>query len=104
MTDATDTTAETIEEVLIPSGGRGLRLENGEVLNPALASLKSITRAGPADYRRILQWLEAERARETDRLAAADAALAETRARIVADAEASAKAREALKRERPWAF
>lgn len=95
---------EQVEEVLLPGGGRGIRLGSGELLNPALASVKSLTRCGADDFERVLAWLRDERAREAARLVRADEALQEARAKIVADAEASAKAREALKRERPWAF
>jgi hypothetical protein len=104
MSETIENVEQAVEEVLIPSGGRGIRLENGGVLNPSLASLKSVVRAGPRDFELILQWLRDERAREAARLVSADEALAEARAKIVREAEASAKAREALKRERPWAF
>jgi hypothetical protein len=104
MTDTTTTTDVAIEETLLPGGGRGVVLENRDILNPSIASLKSVARLGPGDYARALQWLERERQRERDRLAAADEAMAETRAQIVADAELRTKQREALKAERPWAY
>jgi hypothetical protein len=55
----------TIETVEIPGAGRGVRLASGEILNPALASVKSLTRCGDEDYRRVLAWLEAERSAKT---------------------------------------
>jgi ElaB/YqjD/DUF883 family membrane-anchored ribosome-binding protein len=56
----------------------------------------------PGDFARVLAWLTAAREREADRLAKADEALQETRARIIEDAEARAAQFERIKRETPW--
>ena len=54
----------------LPDGSRAIVLANGTLLNPSLASLKSVVRAGPADFELIVQWLTNERAREAERVRA----------------------------------
>jgi cell division inhibitor SulA len=97
---------ETIEPttVSIPGCGRGIVLPSGQLLDPVFASVKSLVRAGEGEYRAVIAWLEHERAENAARQADREAALAETTAKIRADAESRARNLEELKKREPWKF
>jgi hypothetical protein len=88
--------------VAIPGGGRGIVLPSGQLLDPVFASVKSLVRAGEDEYRAVIQWLEHERSERAKKTAKDEAALEETRAQILANAEARAAQFEQIKQETPW--
>jgi len=93
------------ETIAIPGAGSvGIVLPSGEVANPIFVSAKSLVRMGEGEYRAIIGWVEAERERAAAQRAKTEAALAVTRAQILADAEAQAKQREELAAAAPWKF
>jgi len=92
------------ETVQIPGGNRGVRLVSGEVLNVALASVKSLVRCGDEDFRRVVAWLEAERSANAKRQAQREEEQSLAAAQIRRDAEARAESFERMQREEPWKF
>jgi hypothetical protein len=108
MTDMADTTNIVVDKtntIPLPGGGTGIVMPTtGEVVNPIHCSIKNLARLGPAEFDAVLRWVEAERAREADRLRKVDEELAETRRQIVADAARNEKEFAALREREPWKF
>jgi hypothetical protein len=89
--------------IRLPNGNTAIQL-GADLVDPVHLSVRNLIAFSPDRYATVLKWLEDERAARESRLAANEAELAETTARIRREAEARAAATEALKQAEPWRF
>jgi hypothetical protein len=90
--------------VSIPGNSKGVVVPSGEILNPSLASVKSLTRCGQREFDAVIAWLTHERSENARRQAEREAQQAERGEEIRKEAEERARQTARLKAERPWAF
>jgi ElaB/YqjD/DUF883 family membrane-anchored ribosome-binding protein len=79
-----------------------IKMPGGGEENPVYLSCANLARLGDEQFQAALEWLTAEREQRRARLAEHEQVMAEARAKIVADAEAQAKARETFLESHPW--
>jgi len=54
---------EPVETVRLAGGNRGLRMPNGDVLDPTFATASNLCRMPESHFQIVLRWIDAERER-----------------------------------------